>query len=248
MITKTGAPTPGSDVSKRTSRTDVGSSQLPTRLPRPVSQIGFWSALLSGLLSLAWPITVAIEMAVAPSPPWNGIEALARSYNLIEMLNLVPSLPLASAFLVLMVSIHYFAPEDKKIWSLTGLAFTIVYTVMASTNYLIQLVAVRPSLLSGETDGLAMFVMRNPHSIFMALANSYPYQALAMLFAAWVFSGRKLERWIRWVFVAVGVTVPFQFAYSLGLVPTAIALPVVSIWIIGVPLSSFMLAALFKRR
>jgi hypothetical protein len=65
---------------------------------------------------------------------------------------------------------------------------------------------------------------------------------------SWVFSGRKLERWIRWVFVAVGVTVPFQFAYSLGLLPTAIGLLAVSIWIIGVPLSSFMLAALFKRR
>jgi hypothetical protein len=118
---------------------------------------------------------------------------------------------------------------------------------MASINYLIQFVVVRPSILQGEAEGLGLFVMGNPHAIFTALATSYAYQSLGMLFAAWALGGGKLERWIRWLFVAVGVTVPFQLGYSLGFVPMMLGLPVLMVWIVGVPLSCFLLAARFRR-
>ena len=42
-----------------------------------------------------------------------------------------------------------------------------------------------------------MFVMGNSHSIFWALMLDYVFMNLAMLFAAPVFGGGKLERWIR---------------------------------------------------
>ena len=60
---------------------------------------------------------------------------------------------------------------------------------MASINYIVQLTVVRLSILNRETDGLAMFVMGNPHSIFWALASAYIFMNLAMLFAAPVFEG-----------------------------------------------------------
>ena len=211
-----------------------------------VGRIGFWSALLSGLFAAGWAITLAIQNILVPPQPWAGIEALASSFRPVEMLNLIPAILLPWPFIVMMVCIHYYAAEEKKVWSLSGLAISIVYAVMASSNYFIQLVAVRPNLLSGETDGLALFVAANPNSIFWALANAYPVQSFALLLTAWVFDGGRRERWIRWIFIAVGATVPVQLAFSLGFLPPAFALPALGIWVIGLPVSCFLIAALFR--
>ena len=67
------------------------------------------------------------------------------------------------------------------------------------------------------------------------------------MFAAWVFDSKGLERWIRWIFVIVGLTTPFQFAgvpLELGLVVGA---PAGFVWSIGTPLACFLMAVLFKR-
>lgn len=40
---------------------------------------------------------------------------------------MAPSLLLAYSFIVLMISIHHYAPEDKKIWSHIGVAFATIY-------------------------------------------------------------------------------------------------------------------------
>ena len=173
---------------------------------RSVYQLGFWSAVLATLSSLGYGIAVIIMMissitATAGTPPgWHGIETFVASFQSIQMLPLIPSLVLAPAFIVLMVSIHYYAAHEKRMWSQLGIAFAIVYAVMASLNYIMQLTVVRFSILNKETDGLAMFVMGNPHPIFWALASAYVFMNLAMLFAAPVFEGGRLERCIRGLF------------------------------------------------
>ncbi len=177
---------------------------------KPVRQIGFWSAVLATVFSISYGIAVIVMMLSALTTGamsgWKGVESYVASYQPISMLPLIPSLPLAAAFIALMVSIHYYARDDKKIWSQLGLSFAIVYAVMASINYIVQLTVVRLSILNQETDGLAMFAMGNPHSIFWALASAYVFMNLAMLFAAPVFEAGKLERWIRWLFLANGAS------------------------------------------
>ncbi|HKZ83713.1 MAG TPA: hypothetical protein VJ793_08655 [Anaerolineae bacterium] len=216
-------------------------------VPQVVSQVGFWSAILSGIFAFGWFAGMVVQTILSPPEPWTGIDAFARSFRFIQMLNFIPSLPLASAFLVLMVCVYFYASEEKKIWGLLGLAFTIVYSVMASINYLIQLLVVRQSLALGETEGLGLFAHGNTHSVFWALASSYAYMSLAMLFAAWVFGSNGLERWVHWLFIIVGVTAPFQFVgviFELGLLVGA---PAGLIWSIATPLACFLLAVLFKR-
>lgn len=166
-------------------------------VPRSVSQVGFWSAVLATLFSIGYGITLIVTMismsatATGTSPGWRGIESFVASFQPIQMLSLIPSLLLAPTFVVLMVSLHYYASPDKKIWSHLGVAFALIYAAMASINYLLQLTVVRLSIVNKEIDGLAMFVMGNPHSIFWALASAYIFMNLAMLFAAPVFGGRS---------------------------------------------------------
>jgi hypothetical protein len=221
----------------------MANTSMPSALPR----IGFWSAVITGGLALAWPVTLAIQWSVSPPAPWGGIEAYARSFSLLQMLNLVPSLPLAAAFVVMMVSLHYYVPDEKKIWTMVGLMFAVIYAVMASINYLIQFIVVAPALLEGQTEGLALFAGANPNSLFLALANAYAYQSLGLLFAAWGLGQTGLEKWTRWLFVAVGVTTPLQFAGTLGLLPMAVTAAAGLVWSLGVPAAAFLLAVIFKR-
>jgi len=154
---------------------------------------------------------------------------------------------LAPTFVVLMVSLHYYASPDKKIWSHLGIAFTLIYAVMASTNYILQLTVVRLSIVNKETDGLAMFVMGNPHSIFWALASAYIFMNLAMLFFAPVFYGGRLERWIRWLFIANGASVVVSI-FGVGADSPAIYLLVSLVpWCIIFSLATALVAMLFKR-
>lgn len=224
----------------------MSQSPVPV-LPRAVTTLGFWSAILSGILAFGWFIAMIVQTVVSPPEPWTGIDSFVRTFQGIDMLNFVPSLPLASTFLVLMVCIFFYASEENRAWAMLGLAFTIVYAVMASTNYLIQLLVVRNSLALGETEGLGLFAHANPHSVFWALANSYAYMSLAMLFAAWVFGSTTLERWVRWLFAAVGITAPLQFIgvlFRLGLVVGA---PAGLVWSIATPAACFLIAVLFRR-
>lgn len=51
-----------------------------------------------------------------------------------------------------MVSIHYYVPEERKIWSHLGLVFATIYAVSISINYYVQLTFVVPRLLKGDVE------------------------------------------------------------------------------------------------
>lgn len=213
---------------------------------KTLSQVGYLSALLSGTLAILWMVSVAIQNILSPSMPWSGIEAYAASFSFIKLINLIPALALAPAYLVMMVSVYFATPSENKLWSMIGLAFTIVYVVIASINYLIQLIAVGPALSVGETEGLALWAGDNFHSIFWALANSYSYMSVGMFFTAWAFGKGRLEWGIRRTFMIVGATAPLQFAFSFTS-DLVVGIPGLIAWVIGTPLVCFLLTAWFRR-
>ena len=238
-------------------RLEIASDQVSIdtvrSVPRSVRQVGFWSAVLATLFSIGYGITLIITMismsatATDTSPGWPGIESFVASFQPIQMLSLIPSLLLAPTFVVLMVSLHYYAAPDKKIWSHLGIAFTLIYAVMASINYILQLTVVRLSIVNKETDGLAMFVMGNSHSIFWALASTYVFMNLAMLFAAPIFHDGRLERWIRWLFIANGLSVVVSIFGVVVDSPAIYLLVSLVPWCIIFSLATALVAVLFKR-
>src|SRR3954466_13909788 len=82
----------------------------------------------------------------------------ASSYEPFRVVLLTPSLLLGSAFLVMLASIHLLARPERKVWSLTALAFGIAYAVLISMNYFVQLTLVAPRLAAGDTRGLEPFL------------------------------------------------------------------------------------------
>ena len=130
-----------------------------------VSRIGFWSAILTTIWTIWFILAFGYYMSSLPSE-WPGIEAFAASFEPIPYIAwVIPCLLLALVFPIMMSCIHYYAPDNKKIWSLLGLVFAVMYGAVLAINYWLLLTVVRESLLSGYIEGLEWFVIGSPHSI-----------------------------------------------------------------------------------
>ncbi|MBW7884129.1 MAG: hypothetical protein H3C34_16100 [Caldilineaceae bacterium] len=173
-----------------------------TSARRQAITLGFWSAFAAAIFAIAFAI-----LAVAfPAAEWSGIEAYARSFDATQMASFVPASFLALAVVVLMVSIHYYAPAEQRILTLLAVVCSAIYATIICTNYYLQLFVVRLNLQAGELESLSVLAMPNFHSLFFALeAIGYLFSSLATLSVAPIFSGGRLANWIRGLFIVNGV-------------------------------------------
>ncbi len=170
-------------------------------------RVGFWSALLSTLFSLAYVVGQLAE--------WGGLlgshggpESLSTPLGLVILL--APSLFLGIAFLVLVVSINQLATSERQIWSQLAVAFAIAYMVLISVVYFTQLTLVTPHLAQGEIESIQVFLFV-PFDSFLYAVDilGYSFMSLSMLFAAGVFGRAGLEPVIRRSLIANGCLLPF---------------------------------------
>ena len=214
-------------------------------------QMGFWSAFLSALFGIGFNLAVVIMYTSLPKAEsaagWTGITSYLETFEAVLLLPLVPSLLLVPAFTAMMVCVHYYAQPAKRLWSHLGLAFALIYAVMAFMNYSTQLLSVQRAILAGETDGLAMLVHGNPHAIFWSLVSGYIFMNLAMLFATPVFAGGKLETWTRRFFLLNGGSVVLTTASVCIDNPLVFNLLSVLVWSPLFAIATGLLAVLFAR-
>jgi hypothetical protein len=158
-----------------------------------VIRFGFWSAVLTALFSIGYITPQIIFMAFyTPAKHWELTWLTA------------PSLFLAPSFVVLMVSIHFFVQNERKIWSLIGLSFTIIYAVLVSMVYYVQLGLAIPHMIRGQTEEIATFILEQNSLMITIDILGYGFMSLATLFVAFAFKDGKLQRWIRYLFIANG--------------------------------------------
>jgi hypothetical protein len=97
--------------------------------------------------------------------PYTGIESRFPG----DYYWMYPTMLISILFVILMIVIHEYADDGKKIYSRIGLAFAIISAGILIPNYFIQVSVVQPSLVNGETEGIALITQFNPHGIFIAL-------------------------------------------------------------------------------
>jgi hypothetical protein len=216
-------------------------------LDKTVNRIGFWSAILTTMWTIWFIVAFGSYMSSLPSE-WPGIEAFAASFEPIPYIAwVIPCLLLALTFPVMMSCIHYYASDNKRIWSLIGLVFAVMYGAVLAANYWVLLTLVRESLLGGYTEGLEWFVIGNPHSITNTIEGiGYGFMGLAAIFVSQVFDGDKLDRWFRWLFIVNGVAgIAGVILGGLGIImATMVSL---ALWCVTFPVATAMVAILFKR-
>jgi hypothetical protein len=187
---------------------------------RYVYQLGLWSTIAATLL-----VTIAGITATASIQPFATIMGFL----------------LTLSFLVVMACIHCYAPEEKRVFSLVGLSFAIIYAVLISINYFIQLTFVNQS-----TFDVSIFSMTNTHSMMWVIeVLGYFFMGLATLFAAPIFGLSRTEKAIKWLFVANGILgILTPIGYGLNF-PIEILLGGLIVWDIIMPISTALLAYLF---
>jgi hypothetical protein len=175
------------------------------RMFQLVSRLGFWSACIMVILVAFIDAGMILSTIMFPMTTINSIEAYASSFNSLQMLPFVPSLILAPIFVVFVLCLHHYAPDDKKVLSQLGFSFAIICAAVLSFHYYIQLTVVQQGLLNNELSGLWQFAAPNPHSFFWALAAlGYGFMGMALLSIAPIFKENS-ERSIKWLFIANGI-------------------------------------------
>jgi hypothetical protein len=174
--------------------------ETKNKLDKNVNKIGFWAAISSAVLAAAF-----IVMGSFGSTSWDYIPGIVNyvwSYiKVIDYVLFVPGFVLAPVFVVLMSCIHYYASYDKKIFSLIGLTFAVIYAAVITSDYFILWTVTLPSIVLGETAGLSLLSMYNPHGVFVSLESlAYLMMSLALLCIAPVFQEGRIEQILKWIF------------------------------------------------
>jgi hypothetical protein len=170
-------------------------------LSKRVNKLGFWAAVLTAVLAAAF-----IIMGMFGSTSWDYYPGMVNYVwtfiKTIDYVLFVPGFLLAPVFVVLMACIHYYASYEKRIFSLIGLGFALIYATIITMDYFILWTVTLPSIISAQTADLSLLSMYNPHGIFVSLESlAYMIMSLALLFLAPIFEGGKIERALRWIFI-----------------------------------------------
>ena len=214
---------------------------MENKMSPSTSKLGYWSAFFASLFSIIYIIGQLAEwlnLLGSGGGPENASSAL----GLIVLL--VPSLLLAPSFALMILCAHYYAPVDKKVWSHAGVMFAVVYAVMVSINYYVQLTLVVPHMMRGEIESIRAFLF-TPFDSFIYSVDvlGYSFMSLSTLFTAFVFSKQGLEKTARFFLIANGLLIPFlllQIYYHPLIWPA-------SLWAITFPGATITLAKIFKK-
>jgi hypothetical protein len=218
-------------------------------LSKRVNKLGFWAAVLTAVLA-----AVFIIMGMFGSTSWDYYPGMVNYVwtfiKTIDYVLFVPGFLLAPVFVVLMACIHYYASYEKRIFSLIGLGFALIYATIITTDYFILWTVTLPSIISAQTADISLLSMYNPHGIFVSLESlAYMIMSLALLFLAPIFEGGKIERALRWIFIggfilAIGSLVGvFFMRYDIVMFEIAI----IAIYCPVLIISGVLMAIIFRR-
>jgi hypothetical protein len=154
-------------------------------------QIGRISALALFFCAVAYAITLALGLISLKSPQ----DPIKDPYfTLMELLIFI----MAPLMVVVMVAVHAYAAREDKVYSLIALAFMIMSAAITAGNHFVVMVASRQPELS-SLPWLPLFLsFKWPSVIYILDILAWDvFYAFAMLFAAPVFKGGKLETAVR---------------------------------------------------
>jgi hypothetical protein len=174
-------------------------------------KLGYWSAALSAATFIIFSLCFVAIIIVNPLFIWTDYPAYVaytrENNQFFKDLAQFMMLAFGPLFLILLNSIHDYAARDKKVLSRLAIIFGTLFTAMIGLHYFVQVSIVRQNLAQGHPQGLEQFVQANPDS-FISAVNMLGWTlffGLSCFFLAPVFSGGRLEKTIRYAFLANGL-------------------------------------------
>jgi hypothetical protein len=202
--------------------------------------LGYWSAIiLSALVAVYMVLLGAFVLSGSGMPPR---EPLQTAFHVL----MIVVVPITVFFWALL---HKAAPGERKVFSLTGLAFITGFASLVTINRFVALTVVPQSIAAGNTDGLQWLMPYTWPSLMLAIEilGWGFFFGLACLSDAFIFRKPALERWIFWSLLVTGIlnlVIILSQILSLGALMAVLA-PIA--WGVG-PLVAFILMARWFRR
>ena len=184
-----------------------------------ILKFGLYSSLSLVIMTI---ITWGFAMiAVPPAGPYCPGDCM--SYPFLDILSYYPRdyywMYLAVfqlfAYLLFIVSIHFIASIEKKLFSFVSVAFSLISSIVLLIAYFVQFSVVPMSMMKGETDGIALITQYNGHGIFIAMEDlGYITMSISFLFLAFIFSMKnRLEKSIRLILIMAFLFTVVSFIY-----------------------------------
>jgi hypothetical protein len=163
---------------------------------RRVGQVAAWGV---SALVLAYAVTTGLGFRSLASPR----DPIGDPYFTVMELLILAIAPL---LVVTMVAVHAYARPEAKLYSFTALLFTTVLAVITSCVHLVVLTVSRPLAATGEPWVPLVFSFTWPSVVYALDILAWDwFFALAVLFAAPVFGGGRLQRAVQALLVVSGV-------------------------------------------
>lgn len=173
---------------------------------------GFWIGILLAL-SAAIGLGLAVTTPARSGPlcmtetcitfPYTDVAAFVPG----DYIWMVPALLMALLFPMLVVGLREYAARETQFYAQIALVLAVLAAAALTSDYMIQLLVVQPSLVLGEVQELSLWSSYNPHGIFILLEDlGYLLMGTAFLFIGLSLnSAGKFERFLRWLFIVGGV-------------------------------------------
>lgn len=221
------------------------------------ARLGLWVSVLTAAAAI---VAFGIGIMTPPhSGPFCTESCIAYPYTGAvaffprDYLWIFPGMLLVSLFVVLCICVDFWVEIERRIFSRIAVAAATISAALVTLDYFIQFEVFQPSLLRGESDGLAFFSQYNPHGAFIAIEDlGYLGMSAAFIFLGVSLAGRGgLEKATRWV-LAIGGALGFVAFIGLSVVfgnslETRLELAIITIVWTVVPVAAVMLAILFRR-
>lgn len=182
-------------------------------------KFGLFSALsLTILTIITWGFAM---IAVPPSGPY--CPGNCMDYPFSDLLLYYPrdyfwmylAIFQLFGYLIFMVSLHYIAQIEKKLFSFLSVIFALIASIVLLIAYFIQFSVVPMSMMKGETEGIALLTQYNGHGIFIAMEDlGYITMSIAFLFLSFIFSTKnRLENLIRLTLMSTFILTVLAFVF-----------------------------------
>lgn len=210
--------------------------------------LGMWSALAAAIVLALGTVAYAL------SGQWTDMATYAARFNGSKLIVWVLFFLLTVFFVPAVASIHAVTPERRRLLSLTGLAFAVMYATICIGDCALQFTLVRQRILSGNLTGLEPWVSASPNSALFALDGlAFFLQGISTLFLAPLFGGSRLMDTIKWLFIVNGILsiggILMISLMSLGSASgQALYLASTVVWATLLMIALILLAVAFQRR
>lgn len=164
---------------------------------RLVKRLGYTTAILSFVFYVLFDLA-----AVA------GMTGLVTSPFVISLSWYAPSLLLAYSFLGMTIAMHHDGVTAVKMYSSCAVALAVIYATLNSFVYVIQVMVIAPSFLSGTSDAVSLFEMAEHRPLYAVNGLAYTIMGFSTLFLA--ASIRKVgpEKGVRTILFIHGIVAP----------------------------------------